>query len=54
MPVKQYLVLHPRARLSPEEQQFVYRWAKEERKRISRQSAGQPEPSQSQQGVQGR
>jgi hypothetical protein len=34
MPVKRYLVLHPQARLSPEEQQLVYDWAKAERKQI--------------------
>ena len=34
MPVKQYLILHPKARLSPEEQQLIYDWAKGERKHI--------------------
>jgi len=39
MPVKRYLVLHPQARLSPEEQQLVYDWAKAERKQIRKQLA---------------
>ncbi|MGA7462946.1 MAG: heme-binding domain-containing protein [Candidatus Korobacteraceae bacterium] len=34
MPVKRYLVLHPQARLSLDEQQLVYDWAKAERKSI--------------------
>lgn len=42
MPVKQYLILHPKARLSPQEQQLIYDWAKAERKRIRKQLAGQP------------
>ena len=37
MPVRQYLILHPRARLSPEEQQLIYDWAKAERKHIRQQ-----------------
>jgi|SRR5580704_3044098 cytochrome c len=40
MPVKQYLVLHPGARLSPREQQMIYDWAKSERKHIRKQLAG--------------
>jgi cytochrome c len=40
MPVRQYLILHPQARLSPEEQQLIYDWAKSERKRIRRELAG--------------
>ena len=40
MPVKQYLILHPKARLSPEEQQLIYDWAKAERKNIRRQIEG--------------
>ncbi|HEX3472129.1 MAG TPA: heme-binding domain-containing protein [Silvibacterium sp.] len=39
MPVKQYLILHPKARLSPQEQQLIYDWAKAERKRIRKQLA---------------
>jgi cytochrome c len=37
MPVKQYLILHPKARLSSEEQQLIYDWAKAERKHIKQQ-----------------
>jgi len=40
MPVRQYLILHPRARLSPEEQQLIYEWAKAERKHIRQQVEG--------------
>jgi cytochrome c len=39
MPVKRYLVLHPQARLSPDEQQLLYDWAKAERKQIRKQLA---------------
>jgi len=39
MPVKRYLVLHPHARLTPEEQQLIYDWAKAERKQIRKQLA---------------
>jgi cytochrome c len=34
MPVRQYLLLHPSARLSDQEQQTIYNWAKAERKRM--------------------
>jgi cytochrome c len=37
MPIKQYLILHPKARLSSEEQQLIYDWAKAERKHIKQQ-----------------
>jgi cytochrome c len=40
MPVKQYLILHPKARLSSEEQQLIYDWAKAERKHIKQQIEG--------------
>ena len=40
MPPRTYVMLHPGARLSPEEQQQIYEWAKDERKRI-RQEARQ-------------
>lgn len=40
MPVKQYLILHPKARLSPEEQQLIYDWAKAERKHIRQKIEG--------------
>jgi len=39
MPPKRYLVLHPQAKLSPEEQQLIYDWAKAERKQIRKQLA---------------
>ena len=39
MPVKRYLVLHPQARLSPDEQQLIYDWAKAERKQLRKQLA---------------
>lgn len=34
MPVRQYLLLHPKARLTTEEQQLLYDWARAERKRL--------------------
>jgi cytochrome c len=34
MPVRQYLLLHPKARLSSQEQQLLYEWARAERKRV--------------------
>lgn len=34
MPPRPYVMLHPGARLSPEEQEQIYAWAKTERKRI--------------------
>jgi cytochrome c len=40
MPVKQYLILHPKARLSSEERQLIYDWAKAERKHIKQQVEG--------------
>jgi cytochrome c len=40
MPVKQYLILHPKARLSSEERQVIYDWAKAERKHIRQQVEG--------------
>lgn len=39
MPVKQYLLIHPQARLSDQEQQLLYLWSKAERKRIQNQVA---------------
>lgn len=36
MPPRSYVVLHPHARLSPEEQKLIYDWAKSERKRLRR------------------
>ena len=51
MPVKQYLILHPQARLSPQEQQLIYDWAKAERKRIRKQLAGAPGRSLADEGI---
>jgi cytochrome c len=34
MPPRPYVLIHPLARLSPEEQQVIYAWAKSERKRL--------------------
>ncbi|MGC1296055.1 MAG: heme-binding domain-containing protein [Alloacidobacterium sp.] len=43
MPVRHYLVLHPKTRLSTQEQQLLYDWARVERKRV-RNEAAQQEP----------
>ena len=40
MPLRQYLILHPQARLTSEEQQLIYDWAKSERRHIRQQIAG--------------
>jgi cytochrome c len=37
MPLKQYLILHPDNRLTTQEQQQIYDWAKAERRRIRQQ-----------------
>ena len=45
MPLKQYLLLHPDSRLTTQEQQQIYDWAKAERRRIRRQlreNSGKP------------
>lgn len=42
MPPHRYLMLHPQARLSPQEQQLIYDWARAERKRIRQESAAHP------------
>jgi cytochrome c len=39
MPPKTYLMLHPGARLSADEQQLIYEWARAERKRIRQEAA---------------
>jgi len=39
MPLREYVVLHPKAKLSPEEEQLVYNWAKSERKQIRQEIA---------------
>ena len=41
MPVKQYVLLHPEARLSSQEQQLIYEWARTERKRVKSQISEQ-------------
>jgi cytochrome c len=51
MPKRQYLILHPQARLSPIEQQLLYDWAKGARKRIKSQIADQPDQSSANQGT---
>ena len=40
MPLKHYLLLHPQNRLTTEEQQQLYDWAKVERRRIRQQLSG--------------
>lgn len=45
MPVKQYLLLHPHAKLSSAEQDLLYDWAKSERKLLKRQAADAQENS---------
>ena len=39
MAPKQYLLLHRSAKLTPDEQELIYAWAKTERKRIRQQAA---------------
>jgi hypothetical protein len=39
MPLKQYLLLHPEARLSDEEQKLIVDWTKVERKRLMAEAA---------------
>lgn len=38
MPPKQYVLIHRRAKLTPEEGELVYAWAKAERKRLRQQA----------------
>ncbi len=45
MPPKTYLMLHPAAHLSDEEQQSLYDWARAERKRIREEEALRGDPS---------
>jgi cytochrome c len=45
MPEKQYLLLHPGAKLSPAEQQLLYDWARSERKLLKHQAAALQEDS---------
>jgi cytochrome c len=45
MPLKQYLFLHPRDRLTSQEEEIIYGWTKAERKRIRQQlseTSGKP------------
>ncbi len=51
MPPRQYLMLHPGARLSPEEQEQVYAWAKAERRRLRNQLSERTDKSQTQSGA---
>ncbi len=53
MPVKQYLYLHPGARLTPEEQDLIYGWAKTERKHVRKKLAEQEETTSAKEGVSG-
>jgi cytochrome c len=43
MPLKQYLLLHPQDRLTSQEEEIIYRWAKAERQRIRQQVSGNSE-----------
>lgn len=45
MPVKQYLLLHPNAKLSSSEQQLLYDWARSERKLLKHQATVQENSS---------
>jgi hypothetical protein len=44
MPVHQYLLLHPKARLSSQEQQLLYEWARAERKRVRNTAVQETQP----------
>jgi cytochrome c len=43
MPLKHYLLLHPDNRLTAQEQELIYNWARAERKRIRQQASGSPD-----------
>ena len=45
MPPRNYLLLHPNAKLSPEEQDLLYGWAKSERKRLKQGTANKQDTS---------
>ncbi|MDQ1692924.1 MAG: cytochrome c [Acidobacteriaceae bacterium] len=45
MPPRNYLLLHPRAKLSSEEQDLLYGWAKSEHKRLKQNSASKQDTS---------
>jgi len=43
MPLKPYLLLHPGNRLTTQEQELIYDWTRDERKRIRQQPSGSPD-----------
>jgi cytochrome c len=45
MPPRNYLLLHPNAKLSVDEQDLLYDWAKSERKRLKQHSANKQDTS---------
>lgn len=45
MPPRNYLLLHRNAKLSPEEQDLLYGWAKSERKRLKQSSSNKQDTS---------
>lgn len=45
MPPRAYVMLHPGARLSPQEQGLIYDWARSERKRLREERAQLPDQS---------
>jgi cytochrome c len=47
MPPRNYLLLHPKAKLSAEEQDLLYGWAKSERKRLKESSVHKQDTSSS-------
>jgi hypothetical protein len=51
MPPRQYLILHPAARLTEQEQQMIYDWAKAERRRIRSVANARPGASAGEQGI---
>jgi cytochrome c len=51
MPPRRYVMLHPGARLSPNEQEQIYAWAKTERKRIRQESNHRTDQSANESGT---
>lgn len=51
MPPRQYLILHPAARLTAQEQQMIYDWAKAERRRVRNVANARPGASAGEQGT---
>jgi cytochrome c len=51
MPPRRYVMLHPGARLSPDDREQIYAWAKAERKRIRRELDGHKNPSATESGT---